>query len=62
MKKNVLITGINGFVAGNLSMLLLEKGYNIFGLYRSNKRNSFIFYEKIDEHITLLQGDIQIIF
>jgi len=58
MKKNVLITGINGFVAGNLSKLLLKKGYNVFGLYRSKKRNSFIFYEKLDEHITLLQGDI----
>ena len=47
MKKNVLITGINGFVAGNLSKLLLIHGYNVFGLHRNIKRKSFIYYEKV---------------
>ena len=45
VNKNVFITGINGFVAGNLSKLLIKNGYNVFGLHRSIKRKSFIFYE-----------------
>ena len=58
MNKNVLVTGINGFVAGNLSKLLLKHGYNVFGLHRNIKRKSFIYYEKLDKYITLIQGDI----
>ncbi len=56
--KNVLITGINGFIGGNLTKLLLEKGANVFGLIRNVKHDSLLFYEKLNERITLIEGHI----
>ena len=37
--KNVLVTGINGFIGGNLTKLLIEKGANVFGLIRNIDKN-----------------------
>jgi len=56
--KNVLITGINGFIGGNLTKILVEKGANVFGLIRNAKHDTFLFYEKLNEKITLIDGDI----
>ena len=56
--KNVLITGINGFIGGNLARALLVEGANVFGLVRNAKPDSLLFYEKIDRKITLINGDI----
>ena len=41
--KNVLITGINGFIGGNLTTILVEKGANVFGIIRNAKHDTFIF-------------------
>jgi len=43
--KNILITGITGFIGSNLSKKLTEIGANVFGISRSNQ-NDYI--EKID--------------
>jgi CDP-glucose 4,6-dehydratase len=56
--KKVLITGINGFVGGNLAKKLTTLGANIFGLVRIRNRKSLLFFEKIDRSISLFYGDI----
>ena len=56
--KNVLITGINGFVGGNIAKKLSELKANIFGLLRNNSKKSLLFFEKIDEKVTLIKGNI----
>lgn len=56
--KNVLITGINGFIGGNLAKHLINKGANVYGVVRNAKRDTFLYYEKLDEKIVLISGDI----
>lgn len=56
--KNVLITGINGFIGGNLSKSLLSKGANVVGLVRHYNKTSFMFYEKLDKKIKIVEGNI----
>jgi len=54
--KNVLITGINGFIGSNLAKSLLEKGANVYGLIRNAKHDTLLFYETIAEKIVLIEG------
>ena len=56
--KNVFITGINGFIGGNLAKGLLEHGANIFGLVRNASRDTLLFYEDLDRRITLIEGEV----
>lgn len=56
--KNVLITGVNGFIGGNLAKILLEKGANVFGLIRNAKHDTLLFYERLNEQIILIEGDL----
>ena len=56
--RNVFITGINGFIGGNLAKTLSEKGANVFGLIRNARQDTFLFYEKVHEKITLVSGDL----
>lgn len=56
--KNVLITGINGFIGGNLAKMLLERGANVYGLIRNAKHDTLLFYEKLNEKIILIEGDL----
>jgi len=56
--KNVLVTGVNGFIGGNLDVYLVEKGANVFGVIRNSKRDTMLYYEKLNEKITLIAGDI----
>lgn len=56
--KNVLITGVNGFIGGNLTKSLVSKGANVFGLIRNAKYDTLLFCEKLNEKITLIQGDL----
>jgi len=56
--KNVLITGINGFIGGNLCKALLDKGANIFGLIRNHSKNTFLFYENLSNNIVLIEGEL----
>ena len=58
MKKRALITGINGMDGSHLADLLLEKGYEVFGMERRtsspNRRNS----KHLEGKITFLTGDL----
>ena len=56
--KNVLITGLNGFIGGNLAKKLLKNGATVYGIMRNYKRDTLIFYEKLDSKIILISGDI----
>lgn len=53
-----LITGITGQAGSYLAELLLEKGYEVYGLVR---RSSVVKYDRIQpflERVTLLEGDL----
>ena len=56
--KNVFITGINGFIGGNLAKDLVDRGANVFGLMRNSSRNSFLFVEGLGARVTLIEGNI----
>ncbi len=56
--KNVFITGINGFIGGNLAKDLVGRGASVFGLMRNASRNSFLFVEGLGARVTLIEGNI----
>ncbi|HEY7994665.1 MAG: GDP-mannose 4,6-dehydratase [Candidatus Eremiobacterales bacterium] len=58
MQKRALITGITGQDGSYLAELLLEKGYDVFGVTRRSSTNSFDRIEHIIDRITLLSGDL----
>ncbi len=58
MSKRALITGITGQDGSYLAELLLEKGYDVFGITRRSSTNSFDRIEHIIDRITLLSGDL----
>ena len=57
-RKKILITGINGFVGGHIAKSLIELGAEVFGLIRTSKYNTFLYYENLDKNISLIHGDI----
>ncbi len=58
MSKKALITGITGQDGSYLAELLLEKGYEVFGLVRRTSTPSDHRIAHLGEHITLLVGDM----
>lgn len=56
--KTVFVTGINGFIGGNLAKGLHEKGARVIGLIRNLERETFLFYEGLADKVTLIQGDL----
>ena len=56
--KNVFITGINGFVGGNLAEELINKGANVFGLVRNINQSTYLYYMKINPKIEIINGSI----
>tara|TARA_B100000315_G_C14522989_1_gene562468 strand:+ start:192 stop:1202 length:1011 start_codon:yes stop_codon:yes gene_type:complete len=54
----VFITGINGFVGGNVAKKLVELGAEVYGLIRTKKQNSYLYYEKLHKNISLIDGEI----
>ena len=54
----ILITGINGFIGGNLAKSLIDKGANVIGLLRNHRKDTFLYFEGISDKITLINGDI----
>ena len=55
---NVLITGINGFIGGNVVNYFINKGANVFGIIRNKQKSSFLYYEGVAEQVTLIDGDL----
>lgn len=58
MTKTALITGITGQDGSYLAELLLDKGYEIYGLIRRLSTPNFTRIEHIAERITFLEGDL----
>ena len=56
--KNVLVTGINGFIGGNLTRVLIEKGANVFGLIRNIDKQTFLYFEGLSDQVVLIMGDL----
>tara|TARA_Y200000002_G_scaffold383282_1_gene404812 strand:+ start:11692 stop:12693 length:1002 start_codon:yes stop_codon:yes gene_type:complete len=56
--KNILITGVTGFVGGNLAKQLNDLGANIFGIVRNENPTCFLTFEKLDKKIRLIKGDL----
>ena len=50
-KKKVLITGINGFVGGNICKELISLGANVTGLIRNKNKKTLLFLEKLNPRL-----------
>lgn len=57
-KKRALITGITGQDGSYLAELLLEKGYDVYGLVRRSSMYNFERIKHIQEQINLITGDM----
>ena len=57
--KNVLITGINGFIGGNLSKHLDSLGAKIIGISNNQIKNKFLEYEKLTKKIQLCRINLK---
>ncbi len=58
MSRRALITGITGQDGSYLAELLLERGYQVFGLVRRSSTVNFDRIEHIQEQLCLLPGDL----
>src|SRR4249919_376221 len=58
MTKRALITGITGQDGSYLAELLLENGYEVFGLVRRLSANNYWRIEHLLDRVTLLPGDL----
>jgi|TARA_Y100000389_G_scaffold153891_1_gene154259 CDP-glucose 4,6-dehydratase len=57
--KTVLITGVNGFIGGNLSKKLISLGSKVIGITRDDSKDKFLEYEKIKKKITNYKLDLK---
>jgi len=57
--KTVLITGINGFIGGNLAKQLIGLGAKIIGISNKRNKNKFLTYESISNKIKFHNLDIK---
>ena len=57
-EKKVFITGINGFVGSNLAKTLIRRGASVYGLKRNDNPHSLLYFEKLNNKVTLINGDI----
>jgi GDPmannose 4,6-dehydratase len=53
-----LITGVTGQDGSYLAELLLEKGYEVFGIVRGSPGARYVNLERIRHDVTLVQGDL----
>mgnify|MGYP003676881757 CR=1 FL=1 len=60
MSKRALITGITGQDGSYLAKLLLEKGYEVFGLHARRASDTCwrLRYLGVLDKVTLLEGDL----
>jgi GDPmannose 4,6-dehydratase len=58
MAKRALITGITGQDGSYLAELLLEKGYEVYGLVRRTSTQRFSRISHIQDHLRLISGDM----
>lgn len=56
--KNILITGIYGFIGSNLSKSLVGLGANVIGITRTKHTNSLLHYEKLHKKVKLVSTNL----
>jgi len=56
--KKILVTGVTGFVGGNLVDKLYQAGASVFGIVRNDNPTSYLYVEGYYEKIRLIKGDI----
>jgi GDPmannose 4,6-dehydratase len=56
--RRALITGIAGQDGSYLAELLLEKGYEVFGIVRGSPTLPYPNLDRVRDHVQLLQGDL----
>ena len=56
--KRALVTGITGQDGSHLADLLLEKGYEVFGMVRRSSTESFERISHLVDRVTLIQADL----
>ena len=56
--KNIFITGINGFVGGNLARSFVDIGANVYGLIRNQDYESFLSYENLLQDVIVIKGKL----
>jgi len=56
--KHALITGITGQDGSYLAELLIEKGYNVYGLFRRKSRLDFGNVDHLRDEVTFIYGDL----
>lgn len=58
MKKRALITGINGMDGSHMADLLLSKGYDVYGMERTESEENRINSSHLTNKIIFLKGDL----
>ena len=61
--KNILITGISGFVGSLLARELIDRSANVYGLVRRRSDGQIpynIKRQKIEKGINLIEGDLEL--
>src|SRR5512136_494179 len=61
-QKNILITGISGFVGSLLARELIDRGDNVYGLVRRRSDGQIphnIKIRKIEKDVKLIEGDLE---
>ncbi len=56
--KNILITGVGGFVGSNLAKDLIKNHSKVIGLTKNKKIESLLYFERLDKKIQLIFGEI----
>lgn len=56
--KRVLITGVTGFIGGNLVSKLLHSNAQVFGIIRNENPYSYLCFEGLHNHIYAIKGDL----
>ena len=56
--KRVLVTGINGFIGGNLTRRLLSEGAIVTGIDINEDRNSMLRFDGLADQANVVSGDI----
>jgi GDPmannose 4,6-dehydratase len=58
LEKRALITGITGQDGSYLAKFLVEKGYDVYGMYRRSSTDAFERIGDLRKKITLVEGDV----
>lgn len=56
--KRILVTGVNGFIGGNLARFFIQTGADVTGLERNIDRRSLLHFEGFTSHLRLVRGDL----